>query len=593
MVTLWNGSNGRERARDVVVGDTTLGRGVDISPGWVHPARQQAAVVAFGGPHPEFLSKQELARKLGQIVRLPGDNQHGRFSRRNLLFGAGVLASTAFAADAAPDLAGASTLFWPTKHLGSKAATTVDASQFLSVAQLRQWHEELDAMGMRSTGSPVHERFIDVLVSRLKQVGVEQVHTQPVRFERWSAYAWSLELAEPHSKGKIATSSYIPYSGSTLSDGVTGPLSLIKAGEALSPGSLAGKIALFDVPTSPVAYSTMEEISYGKYDPQDLIDPAAQYSRPWGGVSDLITLLDNLQATGAIGCIGIIDLPAAGAHGSYYPYDGRFRRVPGVFVDRPTGQYLSALSISSTPVRLTLAATTQHVVSRNVVGLIPGRSNEVVILNSHTDGPNAVEDNGPNTIIAISQYLSRLPQDALPRSVMVSFTTGHFHGGIGQVTFVKDNRDSILPKAACALTLEHLGALEWEENAENEMALTGRPELGVIFVPENKAMVDASLAALQRAGAGPALVLRPYVTAAGSPNGYGWPGEGTQLWSVGHVMTMNYITGPTYLLNWGIPTLHKCDISRMRREAIAFTQMTLDVCGTTRSSLASLDLSPL
>jgi hypothetical protein len=513
-----------------------------------------------------------------------------RFSRRHLMLGAGALAGAGVLGAGSPSGAA---ITWPTKKLGAKAATTVDATQFLPVAQLRQWHEELDAMGMRSTGSPMHEHYIDVLVSRLKSVGVTQVHTEPVPLEKWTAERWSLELGENGEKGQIATASYIPYSGRTPRVGVTGTLALIRPGETPAPGSLAGQIAVFEVPSAPVAYSLMEEISYGKYDPQGLIDPTGQYNRPWGGVGDLITLLDSLPATGAIGCIGIIPLPAAGAHGSYYPYDGPIRHVPGVFVDSTVGPYLEALTATDTKLRLTLTATTEHFVSRNVVGLIPGRSDELVILNSHSDGPNAVEDNGPNTIVAMSQYLSRLPKEALPRSVMVSFTTGHFHGGIGQVTFARDHKDTTLPRTTCALTLEHLGALEWNEDAAGQMALTGHPELGVIFVPENKLMVDASLAALQRAGAGPALALRPYVTAAGSPNGYGWPGEGTQLWSDGHVMTMNYITGPTYLLNWGIPTLNKCDINRMRREAISFLQMALDLSTASKSQLSALDLAPL
>ena len=125
------------------------------------------------------------------------------------------------------------------------------------------------------------------------------------------------------------------------------------------------------------------------------------------------------------------------------------------------------------------------------------------------------------------------------------------------------------------------------------MALIGRPELGVIFVPENRAMVAASLAALKRAGNGPAQVLRPFVPAPASPSGYGWPGEGTQLWSDGQVMTMNYIAGPTYLLNWGIPTVDKCDVGRVRGEAIAFTQMLLDIGSVPLASLSSLDLPPL
>ena len=100
---------------------------------------------------------------------------------------------------------------WPTKRLGSEAAVTVDASQFLPAFQLRQWHEELDALGMRSTGSPVHEHYIDLLIDRLKAVGVSQVHAEPVALKKWTAKRWALELGG--SGERVATASYIPYSG--------------------------------------------------------------------------------------------------------------------------------------------------------------------------------------------------------------------------------------------------------------------------------------------------------------------------------------------------------------------------------------------
>ncbi len=513
----------------------------------------------------------------------------GQLSRRSVLLGAGVLLGSAALASVIGEGTAAATSEWPKRQLTSRDAQSVNASQFLSSAQLQAWSEDLDAMGMRATGYPVHEGFIDTLIGRLKNVDVRDVHTEPVPFTKWTVGHWSLEA----DGAAVATASYIPYSGSTPSDGVSGPLAFVDSATTPHPGSLAGKIALFDVPFSAIQYSTMESIAYGIYDPQHLIDPSASYSRPWGAVADLIAFLDTLPAAGAVGCIGIIDLPAAGAHGSYYPYDGTIRRVPGVFVDAEVGARLHSEASSGTSARLTLTATTEHYISRNVVGTIPGRRNEIVILNSHTDGPNAVEDNGPNTIVAMCQYLTRLPRQALPRTIMVSFTTGHFHGGIGQVTFARDHLDNTLKHTACAVTLEHLGSLEWEENAEEKMALTGQPELGVIFVPENQAMVTAALTALAQANAGPALALKPYVTNAGSPNGYGWPGEGTQLWTDGHVMTMNYITGPTYLLNWGIPTIKKCDFTRMRQEAIAFTDMVLGLSRVPRSSLSILDLPPL
>jgi hypothetical protein len=477
-------------------------------------------------------------------------------------------------------------LTWPERRLSGSAAASVDGAQFLPATQLRQWLEELDGMGLRATGSPAHERYIDTLISRLERAGVAGVHTEQVPIQRWTAGKWSLDAAgQP-----IATSSYIPYSGSTPPGGVTGVLSRVAPDAPPAAGALAGRIAVLDVRVPAPAYSLMDQISYAAWDPRQLIEPSARYARPWAGIGELISLLDSLPAAGAIGCIAVIDLPPEAARGSYFPYDGHIRNVPGVFVDRTVRPHLESLTKAGTPVRLTLTATAEHVVSRNVVGVIPGATDEFVILNSHTDGTNAVEDNGPDAIVAIAQYLSRLEPGLLPRSLMVSLTTGHFHGGIGQVAFVRQHLDTTLRKAAYALTLEHLGALEWSQNAAGQMALTGRPELGVIFVPENQAMVAACLAALKRAGNGPAKVLRPFVPAPASPSGYGWPGEGTQLWSDGQVMTMNYIAGPTYLLNWGIPTLDKCDTGQMRREAIAFTQMVLDLGSAPLTSLSSLDL---
>src|SRR5262249_58748006 len=120
-----------------------------------------------------------------------------------------------------------------------------------------------------------------------------------------------------------------------------------------------------------------------------------------------------------------------------------------------------------------------------------------------------------------------------PRGGMGPPPPAHPQGGSGRRPSARQHLDTTLRKAACALTVEHLGALEWAENAAGQMTLTGRPELGVIFVPENRAMVAASLAALKRAGNGPSQVLRPFVPAPASPSGYGWPGQGTQLWSHG------------------------------------------------------------
>jgi hypothetical protein len=43
--------------------------------------------------------------------------------------------------------------------------------------------------------------------------------------------------------------------------------------------------------------------------------------------------------------------------------------------------------------------------------------------------------------------------------------------------------------------------------------------------------------------------------------------------------------GPTYLLNWGIETADKVDLRRVRRAAIAFTEMVLRLGRTPRGKL--------
>ena len=197
-------------------------------------------------------------------------------------------------------------------------------------------------------------------------------------------------------------------------------------------------------------------------------------------------------------------------------------------------------------------------------------------LHCHTDGSNAIEDNGPGAIVAISQYLARLPRRARPRTIMILLTTGHFAGGNGARAFRKRHKDDLVKRTNAALTIEHLGLREWDEQSNGRMGPTARYEPGAMFTPGSKALVDASFAALRRAKASPAGVLKPLnATASGDPNDSAWPGEGQYLFARGGIPTSNYITGPTYLLNWGITTIDKVNYKRVRAESIAFTEMIL------------------
>lgn len=511
------------------------------------------------------------------MIDLFADQQ---LTRRRLLE---LGAATAAAATAWPSAAawgGSRTSRWPERRLGAAAARRVVPSEFIGVSQLRKWHEELDARGMRATGSREHETYIDVLHHRLERAGVSGLRFESVPLRRWTATKWGLDVVDGPSAGKVRTAAYIPYSGVLATGRATGPLAYIAPSDSVAPGSLAGKVALFDVGIPPFTVGLFEALGTrllpsSLYDPHRQTSPSQPYLRAWAG--DFTTRLLQLQPGNPAAVVGILPLDDVDAHGAYYPYDGQIRSVPGVYVARREGARLKALAGTGTRVRVTLDSEVARIRTRNLLGFIPGRTGrrEFIAINSHTDGPNGTEDDGPDSIVAIAQYLARLPRHAIPRTIMIVLTTGHFAGGVGALGFTSRHRHDLVPRTAAAITIEHLGAREWLPQLDGSIKPSGNPELGAFFMPTNAALNTASYEQLVSAHAGPALVCNPLNPHPASIHVPAWPGEGQYLYNNAGIATTNYITGPTYLLNWGVDTVHRTDFARVRREAIAFTEMAL------------------
>jgi hypothetical protein len=482
---------------------------------------------------------------------------------------------------------------WPRTRLGAAQARAVDPAQFLSARQLWAWGVELDALGLRPTGSTAERAYVDALASRLERAGVQQLHFDSVPFRRWSPRRWSLAVVSSAGASPKHVAGYVPYSGSLAPGGVSAPVVAVDPTQPLRAGSLAGKVALFDVPVIRITLGVFEALGYKRYDPHHLAPASTPYVRDW--YNNMPSALDNLQAAGAEAAIGILDLGPGAARGLYTPYDGLIRAIPGVYVDRVVGAQLRQVAASGGEVRVELEAHVANANGRNLLGVIPGASNELIAINCHTDGTNGLEDNGPIAIVAISQYLARIPRHLLPRTILVVLTTGHFAGGIGARTFISRHRHDLVPQTAAAVTIEHLGAQEWLPNAAGELHATGNPEPGAFFAAPNRALLDAATAAVAQAHAAPAFMIPPlYRNPHGADNYAAWPGEGSYLWkwsnSSGGVPDANYITGPTYLLNGDFKTVDKIDFTQMGREAIAFTQMLLSLSHIAPRTLSRIDI---
>ncbi|MDB5419293.1 MAG: hypothetical protein JWP50_2712 [Phenylobacterium sp.] len=476
---------------------------------------------------------------------------------------------------------------WPKAALKAAAAVKVDGAQFLSTAQLRRWQVDLDRRGLRATGGPAHERYVAALYQRLKAAGVREVYFEPVQLDRWTANTWSLEIVGGAHPGPVPAASYIPYSGVTPPAGITAPMVYLPPG-AKPDGSLAGKIVVFDVPRFAVAEKLTVATAVGAYDPRRERDPNAPMIRPYIYFGAVHRMELALNAVGAAGMVAITERPM-----TYVPYDRDLYKVPGLYVDEAAGAKLKALAGQTLSLRLKLPAKIERVQTRNLIAIIPGMSDELMVINSHTDGTNGIEDNGPNAIVDMAQYLARLPRAAMPRSVMIMLSSGHFAGGVGIEGFVdKHAGDGLLTRIAAAITIEHLGAQEWVPDAGGKLVATGKFEPAALFTPDIPALIAASRKMQRDADAAPSSVALP-----SSPKGKGtandnvWPGEGQYFWGRARIPTVNYITGPYYLLDWGpgVTTSDKVDYGRIHRETVAFTQMLLDLSRTPLAELRPAD----
>ncbi|WP_253192591.1 PA domain-containing protein [Janthinobacterium sp. LM6] len=471
---------------------------------------------------------------------------------------------------------------WPARALPASAAVTVDAAQLLSRKQLVDWQYDLDERNLRATGSPRHEAYIDALHERLLRAGVKQLRFEPVNLQQWSVEAehWGLEVLDGERPGVLPSAGYIPYSGVTPPSGIAGRIVYL-APDSKPDASLAGKLVLVEMPKAAWKGQVFHQAAMHVHDPDHAMEADTPYARPFQMLGPFIALLDSLQAAGAAGVIVILDTPSLSADGLYAPCDGVVRRLPGVFVDRGRGQRLRERVLAGTaPVlRLTMAATVRQVQTRNLIGIIPGKSEELMVLNSYTDGTNGLETNGPNAIVDMAQYLTRLPQDSLPRSVMLLLTGGHLAGGAGTGQFMDRHKDDgLTQRMAAMLTIGQLGAMEVLPHSDGYLHLTGRSEPAALFSPRTPALMDAASAMLRHANVAPAFVLPPANAGGdGSAKSAAWPDAGRTLRAAQGIPTINYLKAPTYQFSYGIGTVTQTDYRLMQRETVALTQLLLDL----------------
>ncbi|MBQ7541656.1 MAG: patatin family protein [Clostridia bacterium] len=328
--------------------------------------------------------------------------------------------------------------------------------------------EQLDAQvrssvrrGPRLTGNTAHQRILENIYGTLSDMGV-RVHSDPYYFYRETDLQASLTVPSedmPESFSCVA----MPYAGLTGSEPVCGMLYDVRDKSYRFIGA-RGKIAVVHMDAEDFRSSARFETVFSV--PDDLTLPESF------GSGERLASLSFLSLAKMAGVKGVVcirhDVPSV--PDVPLPYAQQEVGIPCVWVGADEGARLLEYMDRTADAEVQLQVTAQalpHACTQTLYCILPGsESGESVLLQTHTEGINAVENNGPAALLALIEALRDKP---LRRTHIFIFSSGRFRlpmfraasGGCGKQWLsmhrdLWDGKDGHL-RAVAALTAEHLG----------------------------------------------------------------------------------------------------------------------------------------
>ena len=340
-------------------------------------------------------------------------------------------------------------------NVGRVDKSLVDSYSSISGANIYEYLEALtdislqskangDVLWGRIQGGPYERKASEYVKNTFETWGFADVQMQefPLTSGVWVPSSVDVTVQQGGAQVTLTSAATAYPSGVTPPEGLTLPVEYVGFGTAaeLRGKDLEGKIALL-------------------------------YVRVFDGVlmhSGLASANRIATETNAEGLILWMDLPGNAKHATQlYTPTGWIDSIPWTSIGFEDGAYLRRLiDISdddSLPVvNLVVEGEFRTVgTSQNVVAMLPGTTDENLIITAHIDGFwEAVLDNGTGVaaLMELARYYKNIPQEQRTRNLIFLVTGDHETAGSGGSDFYHNRNPEIIEKTALAIQLEHLGA---------------------------------------------------------------------------------------------------------------------------------------
>jgi hypothetical protein len=474
--------------------------------------------------------------------------------------------------------------------------SAADPDRFATEAELLELNRAMQRFGRRPTASPNHERFVDWLERRLRGIPGVEIEEIPYAIDRWLERGAALAAgSSARELTRVRVAGAVPYSEP---GGASGRLVHIPHGEGLADHDVRGKLVVRDVVPGKVPNAVFVALSWFIWDPDASMGVVGDYERDYLSYMERVDDLRAAAEGGAAGVVFVHGFPRAQVRGQYAPYEGERWRVPAVYVGVDEGERLKRLAEEGGSGRIGVSARQGSARTRTLVATLPGMSAERIVVNSHTDGINAIWDNGPIAMLPLARHFAGLPRECRPRTLQFVFSTAHLYqqlvpgkregGAEDYATRLDHEYDE--GSVALVIAMEHMGAREYaavdrKRGPGRKLVATGLTEPTGIFVGESPVLVEEVSRKLVEHDLRRSIVLRGAdLPGARIPPHHSFGGEGTPYHK--HLIpTVGLVTGPWSLYNpaFGMEAI---DDGLLRRQTIVFADLVHAVGPVPREALA-------
>lgn len=352
--------------------------------------------------------------------------------------------------------------------------------------------QDITDFGPRRTGTEANVRTADYIAGKLKAFGLRDVAIEQGDTDQWEATRWGLDVEGNSIPAFYMRHSFHPGSEGSFSTGPNGlQAELVYIGNRKDVEGLdvRGKIVVADVELGTLPpIGQLKLAAKATHDPDGTLVGEGQLN-PFTPNTYPYNMAAAMDA-GAAGFVGILtnyfdsnrfyneDL-------AYFIGEDAYLKIPGLWVANADGDKLKTI-INEKPNatgRLALEGQVRKVKYRNVVGYLPGKSAETLMVQSHHDSGflGAVEDaSGVGAILALAKFYGSQQPKSRQRSLMFALMDTHFTDYQGHADFARKHLISGEVDVVANVTIEHIAR---EVKVEDGKAvMTGEVDPRILIV---------------------------------------------------------------------------------------------------------------